>query len=265
MSAFEMDIQRIGDYKNLIPGELYAGVETGQFMCVGGAYLDEPAGALVYEELSAGGVLIRSIFVENDYRRLGIGSEMMEEILDKKILFTYEATGDRASLEPFFDSLDIDTIRLDCPICYLPLKTIEDRMKEFGTFNVVDKGSTFADLSTDDRKVAMKWMVEACNERGEAYEWIHPDSAFLIEDGRVRACVLVSDMETGLLSVDLVYSDHNDARMLMGLLSRILINVGLDYEKTTDVKMIMTAEDGRKFFEKIFGKAEYTVPVIAAA
>ena len=265
MSAVILDKHTISDYRQFIPGELYDGAQLGMFFCIGGIFLEEPVGALVYEELSGGGALIRSIYVDEDFRRLDIATEMMEEIGDRKVFFTYEATGDRASLEPFFDSIDIDTVRVDCPMCYMSLKTVEERMKKAGIFKVKEAGETFADLSPAQRIIALRWMTKNCNERGEAYEWVHPDSVFLIEDEQVKACVLLSDMEEDLLSVDLVYSDYNDSRKLMGLLAHLIINVRIDYPGDTHVRMIMTTENGTEFYEKLFGKAAYTVPVITAA
>ena len=265
MSAVVLDKNTISDYKKLIPGELYAGTQLGMFSCIGGIFLEEPVGALVYEELSGGGALIRSIYVDEDFRRLDIATEMMEELGDRRVFFTYEATGDRASLEPFFDSMDIDTVRIDCPMCYMSLKTVEERMKKAGVFKVKEAGSTFADLTPAQRIIALRWMTKNCNERGEAYEWVHPDSVFLIEDEQVRACVLLSDMEDGLLSVDLVFSDYSDSRKLMGLFAHLIINVRIDYPGDTDVRMIMTTKDGQQFYEKLFGYANYMVPVITAA
>ncbi len=265
MSAMILKAYQLDDYRNYIPWELLTGIRSGQFLCIGGTFMDEPAGALVYEELSAGGVLIRSIYVDEAYRRLYVAGDMMEMIMDKKIFFTYEATGDRASLEPFFDAMDIDTMRFDCPMCYLPLRVVEERLNDVGVNKATENGSTFADLSVAHRKVAMRWMAEKCNERGEAYDWIHPDSVFLIEDDKVVSCVLLSDMEKGLVSVDLVYNESRDPRKLLGLFLHLILNIQVDYDRDIDVRMILTSKDGERLFGHILGEANYMVPVIAAA
>lgn len=265
MSAGIIKAYQLDDYKHYIPGELIAGIRSGQLSCIGGDFMDEPAGALVYEELASGGVLLRSIYVDEAYRRLYVAGDMIELIMDKRIYFTYEATGDRASLEPFFDAMDIDTVRYDCPMSYLPLAVVEKRLKDVGIYKADENGATFADLTPDRRKIAMKWMVEKCNERGEAYDWIHPDSVFLIENEKVVACVLLSDMEQGLISVDLVYSESRDPRKLLGLFAHLVLNVQEDYDRDTDIRMIMTSVDGERMFGRIFNEANYMVPIISAA
>ncbi len=263
MSAFVMDKEEVDDFRQLIPPEFYEGAKRGQFFCIGGDFMEEPAGALVYEK-TKGGNLLRSIYVKEDFRRLGIASDMMEVLGDDPVFFTYEATGDRAALEPFFDAMDIDTRRIDCPMCYLSLKDIEKNLEMFGVFDVEEKGTAFAELDLIQRKSVMQWMVQNLNERGEAYEWIHPDSTFLMEGKKVKACVLISEMEPGLLSVDLVYSEYKDFRKLMGLFAHIFINIQIDYPKNPNVRMIMTTDSGKKLYEKIFGNAGFTVPVITA-
>ncbi len=266
MSADFLDILNIDDYRHLIPGELFNGAKSGEFTCIGGTFMDEPAGALVCEDLKGNAVLIRSIYVEEPYRRLSVATDMMELIAGKKIYFTYEATGDRATLEPFFEAMDIYTQRLDCPMGFLTLGEIDKRLRALGTSKVPESGVTFSDLEPKDRETVLKWMESYLDERGEAYDWVHPDSVFLMEDSKVKACVLISEVEEGLLSVDLVYFEPgSNPKKLMGLFAWLMVNVQSDYDDSTKVRMLMTTEEGKKLFGKIIGDTEIIVPIVTAA
>ena len=266
MSASFLNMPEVDAYSRFIPEELFFGAKSGEFSCIGGTFMDEPAGALVCEKLMGDAVLLRSIFVEEPYRRMSVATDMMELISDKRIYFTYEATGDRATLEPFFDAMDIDTEKLFCPMGYHFIGDVDERLTELGAYKVSECGTTFSDMKPDERKTVMKWMEAYCNERGEAYDWVHPDSSFLMADDTVQACVLLSEMEEGILSVDLVYiAPGGDPKKLMGLFARLMLNVQVDYPADTSVRMLMTTEEGRRLYKKLFGDAKITLPIVTAA
>lgn len=251
----------IGKYLSFFPEEYEKDLFREDLMAIGATFAEEPKGAVLIEEGEKNRLL--SIYVSPEARRLGIGTALLLAASKKSLSFRYEATGDRITLEPFLEALDIDYQRYDYPVGVMPLeKALEDLFRA-KIDQLQPQGALYEDLSREGKKCALKWLQDVCAEEAYLYTQKDSPSIFLMNEEKVQGALLLSMQEEGLLSVDYVYCMKGSNTLLGGMLCKEMELLRKSFPKETELSMAMTTKAGEELYEKLFGDPVGTVAMIS--
>ena len=264
MSTEIISSKNIRYFKSLMPDELGQDVKDGLISGIGAWFADEPAGVILYRGQGSEQADLLYIYVEPEYRRLGVGSELIEATECTYFNFIYEATGDRVTLEPFFDAVDIMTERVDYPFSELSLKQIKEEFLKHSVLKAQKKGSFFDEMESDEKAVVSKWMMDEYGVSITGYSTDKPKSIFSVRDGHTDSAVLLSEMNDDTLNLDYIYSARKNKGELLGMLHRAFRKALSDYGTESYIRMMPKTDDGMNLYNKLFGEVTDTVPVIVS-
>ena len=263
MRTEKIDANRLQSYYNCIPEPYIQPVLENKLRAAGGLFSDMQKGAVVWQETEEGKGVLKSLYVQPEARRLGIGSMLLKPLKGRVFTFSYEATRDRASLEPFFDNNNIFYERYDYPIGRI---TLNDAMKALYEKNV-DKaapvGMYYDELLKDEKTVARKWLDELCEESLTDYTSLNPSSVFVVEGDKVHNALLLSRVERGNLGVDYVFSVRGEETKVAGMMKKAMTLLTRQFRGDAELTMMMTTERGSAMYTKLFGEPTGSVPIIS--
>ena len=213
------------------------------------AVADNMAVGAIAGAVAEGGVFeIHSLFVAPGYRRQGIGRALVEELsvltdsmdLGLKAEYTLE-NSDQKTLAPFFEALDFMKDPVDCPMYCLG--RLENLIINVNASRDMHNGiKSFFDLS--------ETLLQAASLRSQRAGWPLPQggltsdkldrdlSSCKVTGDRIRAYVVVEDMQEDMLRVSALWSELNDPREMMVMLSRTLERMRRRFRGSTRVAML---------------------------
>ncbi len=277
MSTFELNNINFKSFLRMIPDELWDFIERGRFKVVGAKFFDEPAGAAVYEETDGEMIILKSIYVAPEYRRLGIGTEIIEALRDKKFVFSYEAIDDRTSLEPFFEAVDVITNRIDIPLGEFTYSEMINALKKNKVKINKLKGEHYKDLTRKDKVIVEKWIYNEYGEMTNFGNVYDESSVFYIQDGIVEGAIILHKelpsvydiIVTGVESeprdlwfLDYVYNGTSKYSVLFGMINKV-IKGNMDNMEADDViQAHLSTNNGLELYRSFFGEPSVYIPLI---
>ncbi len=265
MSTEMINSKNLKDYKDLLAKEHMEGIRQGYFSGIGARFSDEVAGVILFCITESRTADLYYIYVDPVYRRLGIGTELIDATSCSYFTFTYEATGDRVTLEPFFTALDIETERVDYPYSEISMTKIKEGLTKQNVIKAKRSGSFINELESKEKDIISKWVVEGFGENPVAYYADRPKSIFYLKDSSVYAAILLSELYDDTLSLDYVYSKNASPLSFAGMMKRILEKALEDYGGEAYVRMLPKTEDGMDLYTSLFGETERAVPIVFSA
>ena len=244
--------------------EIGNSVKEGELIGIGGNFGDDPAGVVVYRYDEKESADLRYIYVEPEYRRLGVGTELIDATECSYFDFTYEATGDRVNLEPFFTAVDIYTEKIEYPFSELSVKKIKEEFLKNGVLKAKNTGSFYSEMDGEKKKAFSDWMQSEFGESAFLYTTDRPKSIFNFKDGHTDSVVLVSEMNSDTLNLDYIFSQSRDSVEMLGMLRRVFEKALSDYGTEAYIRMMPKMEDGMKIYNKLFGEVTESIPVVFA-
>jgi GNAT superfamily N-acetyltransferase len=258
-----IDQNRVQSYYDCIPEPLIMSINKGRLKAVGGLFTDEKKGAVVWQEMNERDAILRSLYVLPEARRLGLGSLLLKPLKGKQLTFSYEATEERASLEPFFDNNNIFYERHDYPVGRITISKAVEALKKKGVDQAHPIGSYYDELLKNEKTEVLHWLENLCKESQTDYTSLNPASIFYLEQGKVKGALLFSKAEKGNLGVDYVFCAHGEEGRLAGMMNKAMTLLSRQFRVGTEVTMMMTTERGKRLYRTLFGEPADTIPVIS--
>ncbi len=262
MSTEKIYASNIKEFKDLMPQELCAGIKAGELRAIGSRYSDEPAGVILYNTVAKDQADLYYIYVEPEYRRLGVGTELIDATDCSYFDFVFEATDDRVTLEPFFAANDILTERVEYPFTELSVKKIKEEFVKNGVYRAKESGTFYDEMDNAKKQVVANWMQNEYGESLSGYALDKPKSIFSVKNGDTDSAVLLSEMNEDTLNLDYVYSKSKNSVEMVGMLRRIFEKALSDYGTETYIRMMPKMEEGMKLYNKLFGDVKDEIPVV---
>lgn len=276
MSAEKISKNQISKFKNFIPGEYLKALMNGEIGAIGGYFNGDPAGILMYEVFDRQ-IILRVLYVAPEFRRLGIATELMEALPEGKISFSYEAVGDRTTLGPFFDTIDVETERIDAPFADFTLKEAKLALERREAFDIPEAGIFYDEVDATQEKIILDWFRDSFNEKGLDDEVYDPASIFYIEDGKVKGAIFLRKDEPSvfdiivngpdkkpadLLAIDYLFCKAVDKKILPGMMNKFLKRLSSEHKEDTKVQGLIVNEKGQSLYRSLFGDIGISIPII---
>lgn len=213
------------------------------------AVADNVAVGAIAGVVGEGGVFeIHSLFVEPGYRRQGIGRALVEAVsaltdsmdLGLKAEYTLE-TDEQKTLAPFFEALAFVEDPVEYPMyCLGRLENLAINVS--ASRDMYNGIKSFFDLSES--------VLQAASIRSLRAGWPLPQGGLVSENtdrdlssckvtgDKIRAYVVVEDMEGDMLRVSALWSELNDPREMMVMLSRTLERMRKRFKGSTRIAML---------------------------
>lgn len=263
MNVKSIDKNNFPDYSDYIPEEFWDCIDNEKAFAYGADFSDTPAGAILWFSEDDSNAELRSIFVAPEYRRLGVGTELISPIRDRKICFCYEELGDKVSIRDFLAAVGIESEELSFGYGEL---TVGEAMRHFAEANIdssKEYGCFYEELSRTEKK-AVREFLEKRGEYSGVYERNGGDSLFYISKNKVRAAILLSEGED-MISCDYVFFEKGKMVIFFGMLARAAKHLKSRYDENERISFYLSTDDGRKLYEKLFEPIRYEVPIVTDA
>ena len=253
----------LADWAICIPQELFVELMNRRegLHALGVRFLDEAQGALVWEE-DEQGVVLESIYVRPQARRLGLGKALIQRFLQetwregREIRISYVEEGERRLLTPFLENSGffIDTAAF--PAGAVTLRRLNgELLPQLGTNRSGIR--PLHQLSARERGVCEKWLKEQLALPMQPYLSAEPASFAAIRGGEVQGAVLLRREEKGI-ALDYCWIMQSNPIVLAKLLACAIEHLDELYAPETMVRMTLSTTQAQALFERLFGQTEET-------
>ncbi len=249
--------EKIEGWSSFFTTELISCMEDQDFHMVGAEFLEEPAGLITWKE-NGDEAEILSIFVDAGARRLGIGTELLQKMLElmssgiKTVFFGYTDEDEHSLLTPFFERFGA---QIEASVYPLGLFTVGEAVKKMEEMAIMEaKDCSFGHFSVADKNLLYHWIEENTELDPKIYMESTPGFA-IIRENKVKAVLLMRDVE------DTVYLDYlwgeDSAFGTMELLSAFHdYLVTLTDHQDRLVHMILATEHSKTLYRRLLGKPQ---------
>ena len=251
------------EYVNCIPQEVMPLVLNESARAVGAMMGNTPCGAIVWEEDENREGVLRSIFVLPEARGLGYGSALLRECKDSELVFSYEATEDRDSLEGFFENNNVHTEPELIRIGRLNLGELIRVLREKGIDKASNAGLFYEEMLSEEKRIANAWLQEEYGERLFPYTGTKPPSIFLITENRLKNILLFKSTSDRVISIDYLYSEKGEEPKVSGMLKKTIQLLERQYPANTRIEMLLCGDQLEKMYKNLFGMPEDYMLVVS--
>ena len=278
MSVEKLKNHKAIKFKGFIPGEYLDDVISGKMEGLGGYFADDMAGALIYER-EDDLVTIRSIYVAPEYRRLGVGTELFDELPKGRISVTYEAVDDRVTLEPFFEAVDVELDRIDVPFADFTIGRARNALKRIDSYRAGEAGCFLDQLSPSQENTVLSWFKDEFGESGLDRATYDSSSIFYLEKNEVKGAVFIrkdvpSDFDIvvngpdsspdELFDIDYIFCDSSNKKALPAMMNRLIKRLSEEHKDTSRIQGLIMSDGGLKMYRALFGDAAVLIPVFVS-
>lgn len=253
----------LAEWAACIPQELFVELMNRRegLYALGVRFLDEAQGALVWEE-DEQSVVLESIYVRPQARRLGLGKALMQRFVREtwreggEIRISYVEEEERRLLTPFLENSGffIDTAAF--PAGAVTLRRLnEELLPQLGTNRSGIR--PLYQLSARERSVCEKWLKEQLALPMKPYLVTEPASFAVIRGGEVQGAVLLRRQDEGI-TLDYCWIMQSNPLILAKLLACAIEHLDEFYAPETIVRMTLSTTQARALFERLFGQTEET-------
>ena len=213
-----------------------------------------------------GVVEIHSLYVHPEFRRHGVGRALIEKLdeyasdmdLGLKAEYTLQ-TEDNKTLAPFLEALDFIEDPVHFPnYCLAPLGSLHVNISAIGDRfkSVMPFFETPAELLRHaEEKSIMKGLPLPLG--GLMSETTDPELSYCcVKDGRISAYLVAEDMHDGMVRIPAVWSELNDPRDMMVMLSKVIEKLNRRFPPDTRIAMLALNPTSLKLIEYVCGEVE---------
>ncbi len=301
MSVTELSHRPLRKFRELLPGEYISDIREDRVKALGAYFAEEPAGVLLYEDrtvektvteedpenrpegrgegdtVSVPVMELRCLYVAPEFRRLGVATELMDALPEGRLTFTYEATDDRVTLEPFFDAVDVETERLDIPFGeFYVVDAIEELEQKYPHGEETD-AVFYEALTMGQSKVVEGWMESSFGARG-LYDQVYDRRCmFLLAEDAVKAALIIREVEPSEFDVlsldegeepektfflDYLFCEPGQLKQLPGMMKKMAERLYNDQGANARMQAFLMNREGQKLYASLFGDPEIEIPLI---
>lgn len=264
MNCRLLSAEDVVEWAACIPQELFTELlrQKKGLHAIGVSFLEEAQGALVWEETEQG-VLLESLYVRPQARRLGLGSALLRQLFGEakrlgaravSVLYTEE--GERRMLTPFLAQSGFVLDAFSFPAGHVTLGRLTAEL-----LGKLGKDRTqvrpVCALSVPEQRACAQWLERQLNAPLTPYLGEEPASFAVIRGREVQGAVLVRRQEDEL-SLDYCWVMQNQPVVLAKLLACSIEQLSGLYAPETVVRMTLATEQAQKLFCRLFGQPQET-------
>ena len=188
----------------------------------------------------------------------------MDRLPEGHLQFSYVATRDRVTLEPFFDALDIYVQRSDCPVGSVTLKDVREALDKKKLSKAGDGGLTFDELTFQEKGVVKNWIKSGFGVDIDSYTDTDVPCIFLLKDNEVEAALIMGDGGVGIIDLDLAYCKPGHEVLFATLLNKAVCELEKHFDDDIRIEMLLTTDEGAGLYSGLFGETAFSVPVMVS-
>ena len=215
-------------WAQVLPEEIFVDLMRGnrQVHAVGVTFQEQPCGAACWEEQDMAWVL-RSIYVLPQYRRLGLGRELVtyvagqlltEEGRHLTVAYEGKPDGDSRALMPFLTSCGFMMERVELPLGVTDLGSVRDALQRRNAFQKMGGFRTLDELTTREKHLVNEWLIDRTGDRLSRYMGASANGFAAMRDGELYGIVLYSGHGAST-RLDYCWVDRVHKQILLPLLA----------------------------------------------
>ncbi len=281
MKIVALDEKKLPEWAGVVPEELFVDQMLGKSRqhAAGILFMDEVAGAICWEENELSWEL-QSIYIIPEYRRLGLGSELMESLAArmrkkgiKKLNISYVGEEELVMLLPFLIHCGFAMETIDVSVGVTDVQTGQARLEKLRYDKKIGRYKKLSELTPKEGKICDQWMQTTLGVHIDAYEGVQPASYVILDGIQVIGILLFRQVED-VLRLEYCRVKKEAIIRVVPLLAKAIADLGEQYPGDTRIEMILSNEYARNIYSRLIaGKTEnaaiccgsYTPAVYAAA
>lgn len=253
-------------WAQVLPEEIFVDLMRGnrQVHAVGVTFQERPCGAACWEEQDMAWVL-RSIYVLPQYRRLGLGRELVtyvagqlltEEGRHLTVLYECEAGRDHLTLGAFFRACGFRMEIMELPLGVTDLETVQTALQERSAYKNLAAFRSLEELTTREKHIVNEWLLDMTGDRLSRYMGSHAAGYVAMRSGELYGAIFYSMYRNGA-RLDYCWVDREHKQLLLPLLACATEDLGsqcagnpgakADYK----IEMILSTEQAMQVFTRL--------------
>ncbi len=260
MEIIQLKKENLEDWAEAIPEELFIDLmlEKKGHYAAGVLFLEQPAGALCWEENEAGWT-IESIYIYSDFRRLGLATDLLDylskRMLEKKakvVSITYTYDDEVAMLNDFFIHYGFDMEEVPMPTGEVSLQQVAENIKKQGLVKKPANYAVIGDLTYSQRGLVDKWLMKHLSVHIDAFEAGPPYSYVIMDKEKIQAMLLFSQKDDEI-SVDFCMFKKDSLVKTLPLLVVAIEDLTAHFSLDTTISMLLANDASTNFYNKLTG------------
>lgn len=260
MKLVSLDRMSLPEWASFLPEETFVEMlcENREMYAIGVEFEDQPVGAVCWEETPSEWSL-QSIYVTPDARRLGLGYELLAELIRRmrekgaqSLYAAYEPTSDRATLTPFLINVGFLTDTLELPLGKTTLGNAADALRQHGADQKTVSYQTLSQLGRRDRFFCDKWLMEQTGEHLSHYIGGTIDSLVIMDKNEIQAILLLSE-EHSTIRLEYCWIDRDHMYVFLPLLYAAIERLSVRYPKETGLEMLLSNDQVTQLYTRLLG------------
>ena len=260
MEIIDLNKKILPKWAGVVPEELFVELmmeRDNRFAC-GVTFMDQVAGAVCWEENGAIWKL-QSIYIFPEFRRLGLGSELIHELekrlwnkKGKKLTVTYGDEDELVMVSPFLTYCGFEMEEVDIPEGITTLEGILEGLKSNGILDKTGKCTRLYQLTAKDRNVCRALILKELGENMDNYLFRKPASYAVMDQNEVIGLLLFRE-EGDHLVLDYCKIKRASAARMLPLFAAAANDLSSKYPPDTKVSMILSNEAAVNLYSRLVG------------
>lgn len=261
MKITDLTKENLIEWAGAIPKEIFVElmIENPRYHAAGVTFMNQVAGAVCWEENKSVWKL-QSIYIFPECRRLGLGGELMDYLVDQmeerdcmKLVVNYQNEGERITLQPFLIYCGFEVDNLEMKLGRTNLQTVTERMKPFRLAKKIGTYSRISELEGIEKLICAEWVFKKLGEHLEEYVGEKPFSYVIINKMKVEGMLLLKE-DQGIIRVDYFKVKERSVTRALPLLAVALEDLSRQYPVDTKLEMVLTNEKAENLYLRIAGE-----------
>lgn len=261
MRLIPLDQNSLPSWAGFLPEEIFVELmrENSHMHAVGVEFLEEPQGAIAWEENEREWVL-QSIYIHPEHRHLRLGSELLaylsEEMKKKnceQLAVSYEQEGERVTLTPFLCRCGFMMETMAVPLGVTTLEDAIASLQEHHAFKKKGRVMAFDQLSKRERYLCNEWIIQEIGERIGSYLQEQPSSFVLLKDDEIAGMILLSEQQK-TIRLDYCWIRPDSTSSFLPMLAVAADHLYTHYPADTRIEMILSTDQAERLYERLLGE-----------
>lgn len=246
------------DWAGTIPEEVFIHLmqQAPGYYAVGITFMNKIAGAVCWEE-EDGSWELQSIYIFPEYRRLGLGSELVAVLAERMatkscnlLTVAYEEEDERITLQPFFTYCGFRMEPVEMMVGITDVGTVRKRLEDPRLVRKLGRCLRMHQLTSRERRLCDQWLMKVMGEHVDAYEVKKPASYVIFDKESVAGILLFSE-EEDVISLDYFKVRSDSAVRVLPLLATAASDLHRQYPPDTRVEMILSNDHVRSLYARL--------------
>lgn len=236
--------------------------ENKHIYAMGIEFLGQPQGAVCWE-LQAEGAILHSIYIKPDFRRLGLGNELMTGLAEKlqeysygEMTVSYIQEGELQSLTPFLIQCGFEMEVASFPEGTVTLEQVNSGLLK----GLHEKSNKYTcrplnELTPDELQICREFMQDEMEMSIELYLNPQPVSFVAVSDNQLQGILLMRQKGEDLY-LDYCWIRQGDSVTLVRLFINSMDSLNSHYAAETRIHMLLSTPQAGQLYHHLFGQPQ---------